>query len=566
MNGFDADGRPRAAIRPVLLGKAPAFVLSFSVALVVAITAAGIAGAVVGRSVALRVAPAVVLGLFSAAAVVVVVRLAEELADRTSLLRSVEDWLGHDTVTGLVDRDGARVALRRHLGRGGDHGLVAVAIVRIDRLGAVNESIGYGDGNLVLATVAARLAGLAGVDDVARTGGGEFVVVAAGLPATADLERLADSVAAAAEAPIPLNDGPPTRVSVTVGLAWWSRVDDGEPMGPIELLRRADLAYEAARRRGGGIGLYDVAIQRRADAERELEDELRLALEEDRIEVHYQPVVNVVTGEVVAVEALVRWRDPVRDLVHPGDFLPVATRSRLIIDLGDRVLELAARRTAEWVRERGQPIVLATNVSGRQLADPTLAGRIESTMSTAGLDPRLLCLEVTERDLGGADEAVAATVDRLRAIGVTFVIDDFGTSQATLGSMRHRGPVSAGNPAGMGAVAGVKIDPTFVRNIAADEVDYKVVAAIVAVARSLDLEVTAEGVETVEQSQVLVQLGVERQQGFLFARPGPSVTVEALIVPARGGDDDEEPGAPADDTGHQDGTPTVGYSGGSVSP
>ncbi len=424
-----------------------------------------------------------------------------------------------DELTGLTNRQGIAVEIDRRLATREAGELVAVLFCDLDRLRVVNESLGHAAGDEVLALAARRLSRIVRHDDcLGRFGGDEFVVVTSGLPAIRDLELLATRLVEAMGEPTALADGTAQVVSGSIGIA--STAGEARVMGAGELLRDAAVATEAAKRSGGnGYSIFDASQRAKAVARLSLEQELRVALRQGQIAVHYQPIVACADGQVDRVEALIRWDHPQRGTILPGDFLPVAAQSKLMVDLGRIVLTRACEQAILWSEANGRPISVAVNVGERQLLDLGLVDTVTGVLAETGLPAGQLELEVTEELILDRLDRSLLVLRQLDLLGVRLAIDDFGTSQASLGRLKELAMVST-----------LKIDRLFVDGIATDPVDRKIVAAIVALASTVGMEVVAEGVETADQAKVLSDLGVEHLQGFLFTRPGSADAVAPIFA------------------------------------
>ncbi|HWH15331.1 MAG TPA: EAL domain-containing protein [Miltoncostaeaceae bacterium] len=421
-----------------------------------------------------------------------------------------------DSLTGLPNRalalDRLAAALAR---RERDTGDVAVLVVDVDRLKAVNAALGDRWGDALLRAVGARLVGaLRPTDTVARLGGDEFLIVCDGVRGGAAAAAVARRAAGALETPFELA-GDVRRVQVSIGLA----LAGGPGDTPESLLRDADAAVHMAKDRGGGrVEILDEEMRDGLRARARTEHGLRRALERDEFEVWHQPIVDLAGGAPMGTEALVRWRHPERGLVAPGEFIGVAEESGLIGPLGLRVLTAACRHAAGWQRALGLPLRVSVNMSARQLADPALADAVEGVMRTTGLRPGTLLLELTETVLAEGDGSVAPALAAVCARGCGIALDDFGTGHSSLGRLRSC-PVDV-----------LKIDRSFVAGLPGRAEDMAFVKAMIDMAHAIGLHVVAEGVETPDQRDVLTALGCDAAQGYLFARPMPAAAAFAHLA------------------------------------
>ncbi len=422
----------------------------------------------------------------------------------------------HDLLTGLYNRAGITEELGRMLEDRQSNELVGVLFLDLDRLKIINDSIGHSAGDEVLAVVARRLGEIVRASDVVgRFGGDEFVIASSGLKAVSDLEASAERVLERLREPVILQDESSQLVSASIGIAF---VSSGTESAEV-MLRDADLAMYRAKESGGArYEIFDNELRTAALARLEVERELRRAIRTGQLVVHYQPIVDVSSGRVDRLEALVRWQHPTRGMVPPGQFLSVAAESGLIIDVGEHVLREACRQTALWSTALGRPICISVNVAERQLIDTGLIDTVRRVLAETGLRPDQLELEITEELIVEKLDRRLTILRKLDAMGIKLAIDDFGTSRASLGQLKRLDMVST-----------LKIDRAFVIDVASDPVDRKIITAIVALAESMGMEVVAEGVEYADQVTVLHDLGVEFIQGFYFQRPGPSEKMLGLL-------------------------------------
>jgi diguanylate cyclase len=422
-----------------------------------------------------------------------------------------------DPGTGLSNRVGIGEELDRRLARRRRSDLVGVLVLDLDRLKAVNEIVGHRAGDEVLATVADRIrAAVRGDDEVGRLGSDEFCVVTSALRSVADLGRLAERILSCLAEPVVLSDGCRLVVTASIGISYVLRGDATAE----DLVRDAEGAVHQAKDRGGSTHVvFDAELRAGAQARLELERELRRAVDDGELVVQYQPVVSIGTGQVELVEALVRWRHPTRGLIPPGQFLSVASQSGLIVELGRQVLATACEQAVRWSAEAGRPITVAVNLAERQLIDPSLAAVVAGALRSTGLPPGQLVLEVPEELLIDRPQRVLAVLRRLRLLGVGVALDDFGLARASLTQLKA-----------LDVIGTLKLDRTLVADVAHDAVDRQIVAAVVALAGSLGIDVVAEGVETPEQVAVLGELGVGRMQGFGLQRPDEAAAVGPVVI------------------------------------
>ncbi|HET6519105.1 MAG TPA: EAL domain-containing protein [Geminicoccaceae bacterium] len=430
---------------------------------------------------------------------------ARDITERVEAEERIRHLARHDVLTGLPNRvlfadrlEQALAAARR------DGAAVAVLCLDLNDFKGVNDTLGHAAGDELLRQVARRLQeAVREVDTVARLGGDEFAVIQVGIEGFGAAAALARRVLLRLAEPYSI-EGQELHAAASVGITLYPEDGDGQ----AALLRNADLALYRAKAEGGHAFQFflpemNEALQHR----RRLEHDLRRALEEGQFALHYQPQVDLATGRVVGVEALLRWPHPERGPIPPGAFVPIAEESGLILPLGRWALREACRQARAW-RDAGLPEVrVAVNLSPVQFAQTDVAGEVLRALREAGLPPERLELEITEGTLMHDTEAAILTLGRLHDLGVVLALDDFGTGYSSLGYLR-RFPLHR-----------VKIDQTFVRGIGEDQGDAIIAGAIVTLGHALGLRVIAEGVETPRQLGYLWQQGCDHAQGFYFSPP-----------------------------------------------
>ncbi len=375
----------------------------------------------------------------------------------------------HDVLTGLLNRAGLTIALSHRVEDRRPPDLVGVLFLDLDRLKIINDSIGHTAGDEVLAFVSDRLREVAQPEDViGRFGGDEFVIVPAQARSVRDLTRLADAIIESLAQPCVLSDRSMQIVSASLGISW---IADAE--GSAEsMLRDADVAMYRAKDAGGNRWVvFDADLREQALARLEVERELRKAIAEGQLVVHYQPIVSTTDGTVNKLEALVRWLHPIRGLIPPGQFLSVAEETGLIVEVGEHVLREACKQAARWSAQVGRSVSVSVNVAERQLIDPGLIKTVRTVLNETGLNAEQLELEITEELIIERLDHRLTILKRLNRMGVKLAIDDFGTGRASLSQLRHLEMVDT-----------LKVDRAFVENVADNETDQKILTAIVALA------------------------------------------------------------------------------------
>jgi diguanylate cyclase (GGDEF)-like protein len=410
----------------------------------------------------------------------------------------------HDSLTGLPNRALLFDRVEHAFGRAERFGFgVAVLLLDVDGFKTVNDSLGHQAGDELLIEVGSRLTEVVrSSDTVARLGGDEFVVLAE-VESDEEAFEIAERIASIWEQPFAVASGE-VFCSASVGIAVGR-----ESQAPAKMLREADAAMYRAKERGRGRSeMFDEVMRRDAFERLRTESDLRRALERDEFRVLYQPIFDTVTLRPIAVEALVRWQHPTRGVVGPVEFIPLAEETGLIAPLGRWVLEHAVAEVAGWAeRFPDVPLRVAVNVSGQQLARPEFLEEVRSALAASDLPPERLGLEITESILIKESGSPRSTLEALREIGVKVLIDDFGTGYSSLARLK-RFPLDI-----------IKVDRSFVAGVGAEDEDTAIVAAIVEIARSLGLQVVAEGVEGAVQLERLRELGCHAVQGYLFSGP-----------------------------------------------
>jgi len=419
----------------------------------------------------------------------------------------------HDHLTGLPNRLYLAAHLPDAIEEAKNNGTVlAVLFLDLDRFKHVNDSRGHETGDKLLKTVAQRVRSTMRAEDlVVRMGGDEFVVVMRGIKSTDQVNDAAARVNRALGAPMVV-DGRTLVTTVSIGVALYPY--DGADMG--ELLRHSDTAMYQAKDRGrNNYQLFSQSMDKRLKERIAIESSLRTALQSRQLDVHYQPIVDIESLRVIALEALLRWKHPAHGYVRPERFVNIAEEAGLIVPIGDFVLQRAVEDMARWRQAQGHLVPVAINVSAVQLQRSNLAEQIARLTKEHGLEASMLQIELTEsavferREARGG-EASQDAVGKLRELGVHIAIDDFGTGYSSLSYLKRW------------RVDTLKIDRSFVRDLVTDLSDLAIVSAIIAMARHLHIKVVAEGIEGWQQLEKLRQLGCTYAQGYLFARPTPA--------------------------------------------
>ena len=449
---------------------------------------------------------------------------AEEIGQFPRRLEQLTKQAFRDSLTGLPNRalfmdrlsHGLTGAKRRH-----EH--LAVLFLDLDRFKVINDTLGHTVGDQLLVEVSDRLgSSLRPGDTVARLGGDEFGIL---LEDVADAET-AEAVALRIEEELakPLHfEGREIFVSASIGIA----LSSARLGMPEEILRDADLAMYHAKSKGNARHeIFDDSMSAPALDRMDLEMDLRSAISRQEFRLHYQPILRMDTGRITEVEALIRWQHAKRGLLQPDSFIGLTEETGLIVPIGQWVLREACRQAREWQLEFPSipPLVMSVNLSAKQFQNPNLVQEINQALAESGLAAGSLKLEITESVVMQDAPATLAKLKDLKDLGIRLAIDDFGTGYSSLGYLK-RFPVDT-----------IKIDRSFVKGLSKDGNDNAIVRAVITVAKTLNMDVTAEGVETEQQRIELKALGCDRAQGFLFARPADAEHVGPLLAISNKGD------------------------------
>ena len=443
-----------------------------------------------------------------------------DLDDRQTMEERLARQTLYDTITGLPNRvllmDRVRHALAS--GRTGETDSIALIILDLDRFKVINESLGHAAGDELLGAVATRLQGsLRPADTVARFGGDEFGILLDIVDGPDGARTVAERVERQLAAPFKLG-GRTVYVTASLGIV----VGRPGESDADDLLRDAEIAlYRAKAQATVRHVVFDPSMSSVMVERLDIENDLRQAIERDELRLHYQPLIDLATDRIAGLEALVRWQHPVRGLIAPLSFIPLAEETGLILPIGDWVLETACRQARAWqiAFPSETPLTISVNLSARQFAQPDLVAKVAAILAATGLRAESLELEITESVVMDESEAGIQALRALRALGCRLALDDFGTGYSSLSYLKSL-PLDT-----------IKIDRSFVAGLAGDDANLPIVQAVITLAHGLGIDVTAEGIETAEQLGWLRELVCDRGQGFYYARPLPAEELVKLLEP-----------------------------------
>lgn len=425
----------------------------------------------------------------------------------------------HDPLTGLANGALLNERLDKALGtRRASDRQCAILFLDVDRFKNINDSLGHLEGDQLLIAIAGRLKACVRPSDiVARLGGDEFTLLLEGISDHADARRAAERVQRSLTAPILLG-GQEVYVSASIGIA----VSAPGQLGK-NLVQDADTAMYRAKARGGGVfEIFDASMQNQAAQFLGLESRLRRALAKQELLVYYQPIIHFGSGEIAGFEALLRWKSPEHGMIGPGDFIPVAEQTGLIVPIGRWILGEACRQAKLWEKmgPGGTPLFMSVNISPRQFAHGELVDDVALVLQETGMDPQNLKLEVTESLLIDTVPQALDVMGKLRAMNIRLCVDDFGTGYSSLSTLSQF-PIQT-----------LKIDRAFVKRLGPDGKHGAIIDTVITLAHALGMDVIAEGIETTEQRDQLKMRHCEYGQGFLYSKPVPEAEATALLMGA----------------------------------
>jgi diguanylate cyclase (GGDEF)-like protein/PAS domain S-box-containing protein len=441
--------------------------------------------------------------------------LVQDISDRKQAEQKLRHASYYDSLTDLPNRELLRDRLQQAMVRARRHGrMLAVMVLDLDRFKSINETLGHTMGDLLLQAVSKRLVSCIREDDtVARPGGDEFIILFADLAGEQDASFVARKIQGALTKSFSLG-AQEYFITTSIGISLFPAHGSDEDT----LIKNADIAMYRAKAEGrNNFKFYVPAMHTDAHKKLFLEHNLRKAIDQEEFTLHYQPLVDLVSGRTTGAEALVRWRHPKLGLLSPMEFIPLAEETGLIIPLGEWILQKACTQAQKWRDSGFHPMRVSVNISMRQFTQNAVVDTVTRAIDASKLDPGLLDLELTESMVMNNAESAIASLRELKSIGIRLSLDDFGTGYSSLSRLKDL-PLST-----------LKLDQSFVSAVTRDKSNAAISRAIIALSHSLDLRVTAEGVETTDQLEFLRGLGCDEVQGYLFSRPLPAADMTAFM-------------------------------------
>ncbi len=455
------------------------------------------------------------------------IALVRDITERKLAEEQIAYLAYHDSLTGLPNTRLFKDRLIQGIEQAQrNEKILAVVFLDLDRFKLINDTMGHDVGDQLLQVVSERLMEAVRRSDsialnnltnmsssVARLGGDEFTILLEDIVDTQAISRICERLIELVSQPLELRDQE-VYTSASIGIALYPH--DGDTVDV--LLRNADVAMYHAKERGRNNYQFFTEEMNKATEERfQLENNMRKALQNNEIKLYYQPQVSITSGQIVGMEALIRWKHPEKGFISPASFIPIAEESGLIVQIGEWVIQEACRQSARWREEGFKPVRISVNVSAKQLQEATLTDVIQKNLQFYNIDPNSLGVELTETAIILEPELALSRLEQIKALGIKLSMDDFGTGYSSLSYLK-RYPIDT-----------LKIDQAFIRSVTVDNEDGALVKAIIAMAHALGMDVVAEGVELQEQLEFLGVHGCDTMQGYLFSRPVPAAELETLL-------------------------------------
>lgn len=440
------------------------------------------------------------------------------MADTAHTLKKLDQVINYmanyDDLTGLPNRDLFRDRLQQAIAQAqNSHQMLAIILLRLNRLKRINDTLGYHTGDVLLRNAAQRFASCMSDNDIlARLGSNTFAIVQTHLRTVDDIVTLAEKICDASARTFTIN-----QQEISTGASLGIAIYPNDSTNVEHLVSYADTAMHQAQRQGSNYQFYSADINNSLQERLALENELYYALDRGELLLHYQPQVSLHSGRIIGVETLIRWQNPTRGLVSPAKFIPIAEETGLIVPIGEWVLRTACAQSLAWQAQGFPALKIAVNLSARQFKQQNLVETVTQVLDATGLDPNYLELELTESLMVDNIQQSINIMQQLHNMGIVLSVDDFGTGYSSLNYLK-RFPIHT-----------LKIDQSFVRDLVVDSDDAAIVDAIISLAHSLNLSVIAEGVESQEQLDYLQTKGCDEVQGYYFSRPLPANIFTQLL-------------------------------------
>ncbi|MCW9013633.1 MAG: EAL domain-containing protein [Gammaproteobacteria bacterium] len=455
-----------------------------------------------------------------------VLALVRDITERRLAEEQIAYLAYHDNLTGLPNNRLFRDRLEQGIAHAErSNSKLAVLFLDLDRFKLINDSMGHSVGDELLQITSERL--IEGVrrsdsvalnmatlnTSVARLGGDEFTIMLEDIEDISSVSRVAERLIENVGKPFELSNQE-VHISTSIGVAIYP--EDGSDAGM--LLKNADVAMYHAKDQGrNNFQFFNESMNAASHEQLMLENNLHKALKNKELCLYYQPQVNIISGELIGMEALIRWKHPERGFISPGVFIPIAEETGLIMEIGEWVIREACEQGARWIKEGYKIVKISVNLSAKQLKEPKLCDMIDSVLSETGMNPEFLGIELTESAIILEPEIALLRLDRIKSLGISLSLDDFGTGYSSLSYLK-RFPIDT-----------LKIDQAFIRDVTVDQEDASLVKAIISMAHGLGMDVVAEGVEVQEQLEFLGVNACDTIQGYLFSRPVPAEKVKQML-------------------------------------